>query len=277
MKNFDRIPRMAYFYWGGETLPYLRYLTLSSFRKFNPDWNMTLYVPKKLQSNLCWVSSEHKLVKSGTGKCYLSLVKDLGIKIVEFDMEKLGLSNDLSEVHKSDYLRWHLLGTVGGLWSDMDIIYFKSITQVVDGKQLVVCFQRGLKHQFWSIGFLGSSSNNLFYRRMFEEAKKRTDSYRYQYIGSILMKQVHGSYVSTIKKYPQYKIHNLQSSVVYPVMAHQVQDLYNGMKMEYIKKDTIGIHWYAGHKLSGEWIEKLTPENSLKHNNLLTWAIRQAR
>lgn len=270
----ERIPKIAYFYWGGETLSYLRYLTLATFKKYNPNWNVVLYVPKKLQKEISWISSEQK--NTAASEDYFSWLEKLNIKVISFDMESIGLSNSLSEVHKSDYLRWHLLGTVGGVWSDMDIIYFQSIDKIMEGRQLVVCFQRGLKHQFWSIGFLGSSSNNAFYRRMFEEAKKRTDSYRYQYVGSILMRQVHGSYVSTVNNFPQYRINNIPTHVVYPVMAHQISALYSKPNLEYIKKDTVGVHWYAGHKQSGEYIGLLNHKTVSKYNNLLTWAIRRA-
>ena len=42
-------------------------------------------------------------------------------------MEDFNLSNEISEVKKSDFLRWHILSTEEGLWSDMDILYLKSM------------------------------------------------------------------------------------------------------------------------------------------------------
>ena len=31
-----------YFYWGGSAMSWMRYMTLYSFRKMNPDWEMVL-------------------------------------------------------------------------------------------------------------------------------------------------------------------------------------------------------------------------------------------
>ena len=129
MWHLTKIPKIAHFYWGNEKLPYLRYLTISSFCKYNPDWKVRFYYPKYRQTKKTWNSKEHKyeiIVK----KDYTEELKKLPITFVEIDFESLDLSNDLTEVHKSDYLRWFLLANVGGLWSDMDIIYIDSMNNI---------------------------------------------------------------------------------------------------------------------------------------------------
>ena len=40
-----KIPKKAHFYWGGERLSFLRWMTLKSFRIFNPDWEIILHRP----------------------------------------------------------------------------------------------------------------------------------------------------------------------------------------------------------------------------------------
>ena len=38
------IPKRIFFYWGGSDMSWMRYMTLYSFRKMNPDWEVILYV-----------------------------------------------------------------------------------------------------------------------------------------------------------------------------------------------------------------------------------------
>ena len=41
----ERIPRVAHFYWGHDYMPWVRWLTLKTFRHHNPDWGMVLWQP----------------------------------------------------------------------------------------------------------------------------------------------------------------------------------------------------------------------------------------
>ena len=37
------IPKKIYLYWGASPLSYLRYLTVASLSRLNPDWEITVY------------------------------------------------------------------------------------------------------------------------------------------------------------------------------------------------------------------------------------------
>jgi hypothetical protein len=43
MWHLKEIEKTLHTYWGGDSMSYLRYLTLASFRKLNPDWKIFLY------------------------------------------------------------------------------------------------------------------------------------------------------------------------------------------------------------------------------------------
>lgn len=265
-----KIPKVAHFYWGNESLPYLRYLTLYSFRKFNPDWKIILYTPTDLQKGLSWRTSEHKR-PIGEVKNYFSLLKNLKINIVKLDMKSLKLSNEMSEVHKSDFLRWHLLGTVGGLWSDMDILFFKPMKKMnILNSNTVICFSG----RIWRVGFLASSPGNQFFKNTFNVARKKLNSSSYQSIGSTLMRTTYWDPVGAGRKYPQYSIYNMSMSVVYPAM---ISLIYGGCDKSLIKWNTIGLHWYAGHPSARRFIELIDDKSYKKYGNknLLTWAVKK--
>ena len=172
MWYLNKIPKIAHFYWGNPTLPYLRYLTIYSFYKFNPDWEIRFYYPKYPYTINTWKSKEQRY--KFIGKDYYAELRKLPIKIIEFDMKNIGISNDISEVFKSDYLRWFLLATVGGLWSDMDIIYFKPMNTLINNKEekkeidtLISICKEGYRNKFkyhHSIGFMLASADNVYYQ-----------------------------------------------------------------------------------------------------------------
>ena len=115
---WHRIPKHAYFYWGDlNTLPWVRFLTLETFRYHNPDWKMSLYTSK--------YSTKYK-------KEFSKLNVEVGTTNVEeianYDLSMF--SNHIQDVCRSDFLRWYLLYEYGGLWSDMDIIYINSMNNI---------------------------------------------------------------------------------------------------------------------------------------------------
>ena len=174
----------ANFYWGNKILPFLRYLTLYSFRKYNPKCKMNLYFPKKLQENRSWTSPEHEIEM--VGKDYFDKLEDLNISLIPFDMEDFGLSNEISEVKKADFLRWHLLSSERSLWSDMDILYVKTL--IGFEKRNTISIHNGI----WSIGFLTSTSAHMFFKYLYKRAFECINENEYQSIGSLMLKNIFG-------------------------------------------------------------------------------------
>lgn len=260
MKN---IPKIAHFYWGNKVLPYLRYLTLYSFKKYNPDWKINLYVPKVLQSEMSWTSSEHKFTISCED--YSNRVEGLGIQVIPFDFDIIGVSNTVSEVLKSDFLRWYLLSTQGGLWSDMDILFFRPVSQIsMDEKvSTVLCFHEG----YYSVGFMMASSNNSIFKYLHDKVKSCFNPCAYQSIGRTLLDTSLKDVRKLCNRFPEI-VHNLPMGVVYPVNWSKVGKVCT-TNMNILKPESIGLHWYAGSQLLGYWINEVNENTYMKHDNVL--------
>jgi len=280
LKNHDintwylqNIPKIAHFYWGEEKLPYLRYLTIESFINSNPDWEVRFYIPKFRQTLKSWNTHEHKYDISNA-RNYYSDLKRLPIKIIDIDFRDYGLDNNLSEVHKSDYLRWFLLFTVGGMWADMDIIFTKSMNYMdlnrATNKDLntLICYHTPWKH---SIGFLLSSINNSYYKEIWEKSKSaKYDPLNYQTIGSLLLNSVMKSPEIIENKFTDIKIGNISMETVYAYNSFMIKNIYSSNDFSYYKSNTIGLHWYAGHPNAEYYINNITENNYKKHDNILT-------
>lgn len=123
--HFEHIPKFFLCYWGNSTLPWLRYLTLYSFRKYNPDWKIFIFY--NAEKGISSDTEDNYWVKA-------QALDNIVLYPVAGNLEKVfGLDVSLTpddhmrEVYRSDLIRWFLLRTHGGLWSDMDIIYLRSL------------------------------------------------------------------------------------------------------------------------------------------------------
>lgn len=139
MWKLSQIPKIAHFYWANSCLPWIRYLSLETFRRHNPDWEIVLYRPSVL--TLDERTSQQRPLSSGQyleGRIedWWSEVEKLGVKIVVIDIQKelsINLSYlpvpDLIDVHSYDYLHTYLLIKYGGLHVNMDMLFYKSMEQ----------------------------------------------------------------------------------------------------------------------------------------------------
>jgi len=283
------IPKIAHFYWGNITLPYLRYLSLLSFHKYNPDWKINLYVPIQKYKGKCLDTGG--ITFDFTGKDYYKGLKDLSVNIIETDFSFIGIdalaNNKLSqkhlsrqEVYRSDFLRWHLLSTIGGLWSDMDIMYFKPITEIDINTNLnkkintVISIHPKYGH---SVGFMLSGQNNPYYNYIFNYAKEKFNPIDYQSIGVNLLNEKFPSTEAIGKNFPNLKgtVKNIDVKTVYAYDALCIPTVYQSSNMTRYTQNSIGLHWYAGHALAREYIVKMNHLNYSRWNNVLRKTIEK--
>lgn len=272
IKNWElkNIPKIAHFYWGEEVLPYARYLTVFTFLKHNPDWKIKYYYPKIRQKKQMWNSFELKYDVSHL-EDYTSQLKKLPIETIELDFSLLLMPNDISEVFKSDLLRWHLLSTVGGLWSDMDILYFRSMTYLLnnikENQEIDTTVTINSKYGH-SIGFLMSSPNNSYYQYILTKTRKYFNPLQYQSLGTGILQPEFINLSAINKKIPDINVINIDNNAVYSYDATMISLIYNSNSLENFKSNSIGMHWYAGHPLAGNFITKITEKNYTEFNNV---------
>jgi hypothetical protein len=244
------IPKILHVYFGGR-LSYLSYLTIISFMRHNPDWEVMFYYPKVCTKHISWASFEQKY--PSTFKDYFPEVMKLPISLIPIDFDQFGLSNSISEVHKSDYLRWHLLSTIGGLWSDMDILYFKPMNDLFINRpenwyaETIVSIS-GYGH---SIGFLLGSYKNKYFETIHKMSFKAFNEKSYQCIGSALCNALFPT-LRHIAGYPM----DIGMDAVYLYNADNIDKIFKENYSIRNKKNTIGIHWYAGHPLAGKFLNR---------------------
>lgn len=238
------IPRVMNFYWGGQSLSYLQYLTVLSFHKFNPLWKIVLHTPTVASNEITWITDEQKV--QYVGPDYFDELKSLpyvNVNVVDFN--EIGFFNNAPEVFKSDYLRWYLLSTQGGGWSDIDILYVKPLNELIEANtESLVC----LGEYGNIIGFLLSKQNNPLFKRLLDNCFRYFNPNDYQSIGSKLMNLFYPKEIDLFYEFPNTK--NIQMDSFYKINHENIVDLFNENKIELITDDVIGVHWYNGSSIA---------------------------
>ncbi len=261
-----KIPKRAYFYWSDPNhLPWIRYLTLASFRKFNPDWCLFLYVPD-LNVKQIGVPNPIPAERLREQPNFMGQVADLGVEVVKEDFSLFPAVRPCCDVIRSDYLRIYLLATSGGLWSDMDILYLNPLSQLKLPREVdaVLCFQNG----FHSIGFLMAGKNEVF-PTLLSKAPKYLNANAYQGLGSRMYNSVLRDPAHTARMFPGLTIHNLNMDKLYSIDSNNVESLYGTRK---IPKSIFGLHWYAGSPVHRSQ-PCFTPDTYSQRNCLFSQAI----
>jgi hypothetical protein len=242
------IPKICHIYWGGRKLIYLRYLTVKTFIKLNPDWRVILWYPVR----------EFKGVSWGINCSYEKKCRDYSVDLLNLPIEKqpidfgqLRFGENTAEVHKADYTRISVMGMYGGVWSDLDVIYFKPMdelranTEENNGKEVYVC----IGDYGHSTGFIMASAGSHFFSKLSEYATHEYRPGNYQCLGP----DIFNKYFPTLKSIPNSV--NLSMDIVYAHNCHRVNELLNGSKARFTD-ESIGCHWYAGNNLWADFLDK---------------------
>jgi len=245
-----KIPKILHLYWGGGPMYYLRYMTIKTFMKQNPDWKIMLWYPRYPNTNFTWHSGEQNAGLQC--KDFLSEAMDLPINTTSVDFTQFGFKNDMSEVHKSDFIRLWLLSTIGGVWSDMDIFYFKPMSDLYfntpENNQIETVYcNRVYGH---SIGFLMGSQSNNFFGQLMQLSKVEFNPHMYQSIGSLTYNKYFSNPASIDQLTPAI---NMSMDVVYSHNAGDIPNIIGGSQSKFTN-ESIGLHWYAGSPLWKDFI-----------------------
>jgi len=272
------IPKVMNFFWSGKILSWMRYMTLYSFKKLNPDWEVVLYVSSYNDiKKKPWPDNNVQEFFSGySEQDYFSKVSCLGLKIREVN----GITDKLDPVRASDVFRWYLLYKQGGFYSDMDILYVKpleSFYQKVCKYETVMAYTSSPTNYF-SIGFLGSVPGNVFFRDLFEVATSRVEGC-YQTSGTVSIYQLvadrkdwhkvvpHTNQLALYHKKYGVNIFTDFQSAVYPYSYRQIEEIFASSNKQ-LPKESIALHWFAGAALAQKFNKKLTHKNYMNYNNL---------
>ena len=258
-------PKILHLYWGlNQPLSFLRVATVLTFQRLNPDWSVKVWIPKTPSREKPWRTGEQSELYHGHD--HLEEISDL-VQVLDF--EALGIPDSTPEVHKADLIRWYLLATYGGVWSDFDVAYIRPISEALaeswNGAGL--CRYTAIPKSpklFQVIGFLTCNGpGRIFFNHLFQMGVSRLPQTEYQAFGANLLDYFLGEAWGTMPKLPFYH----PPEVVYHYRTHT--DIRRYFKPEPIQyaDSAIGLHWYAGNPETAQKELLITHENLHKYAN----------
>ena len=269
------IPKRVFFYWGDSPLSWMRYMTLRSFRMLNPDWEMVVYTSPLKIADKTWSTLEEQDFFKYTGGDYREKLHDLNISIQQW--EPVEDIPDMGPSHTSNLVKWDILSRLGGIYSDLDILYINPIDDLYANLKdfdIGVCFNGS----FYSIGLLSSTPGCQVYRQVYKKALTNFNLQKYQCLGVKSLIPVFGlNFAALPDKFPDTTFYNIPGHLLnYMVDAvgSVINDLYHNMDITpYL--DCLGLHWYGGHPGSQQQNNLLTHNNYIQHPSVFSVIARR--
>lgn len=268
------IPRCINFFWSGPRMSFMRYLTLASFRRWNPDFSMVLWSPATPCIGKTWHSFE--LDDTGyTGPDYMPMLDALDIERKTWTPS----ASNLSHSHASDLFQWELLSTTGGFYADMDILWVRSMKPLYEQYKDVdslFCLERN--GEVCAIGFFGASPACPVFKDIHAASLKHYSPRGYETAGALAVYCAAGSngYIYPGSKvlnafrarYPQLTISQAPDETLYYFNC----DTYPGIFETSVElpKVSVGLHWFGGGPCSQKWNRLLTADNFRDYDNTFT-------
>jgi len=271
------LPKNIYFYWGNKTMSFFRYMSLYSFKKFNPDWNVILIKRKNpiiISFEYPWEERLDSLYFKGED-CF-NLVNELDITIEYFEDEYPKIAElDLSENHISDLLLFKILGEKGGIVSDTDILFYKPINyeKIKNVDIGLISFKGYPKEDYIPLSFMLGRSNK-FFKEMYERFKSKINLKVWDNSPSLM-----DSFKQIKNKFKNLNVVRLPSHLVFP-FSETEKEPYEYFKEMFennakIPKDSIGMHWYGANSNSQRFNNILTKDNYENSDNTICKIIQE--
>lgn len=256
-----RIPKELHLYWNRGKMSRLQTFTVETFHRLNPDWNINIYMPKQTYDG------SSKYIPDYLGKDYFYLIREMdyvNIKII--DLDTYAINHGLHDILRSDILRYHILYDVGGVWSDFDIIWLKPMNHFynieyhgdtpIDEVNTIVSFYKGT-HGGHSIGVLIHCKNDPYVLSLINLTRKVTPPYGHEVFGASMLNNKY----PTLKSLSEFdNVIGAKFETYYPYNIHPptptINKLYNGNDLSCINNNVMCVHWYNGHRLSKQYVNK---------------------
>jgi len=273
------------FFWANSQISWMRYMTLFSFRKLNPDWEMVLYLcPPNGVKTKTWTDIPIQDFHNFEGRDYFREVRQLDITILKWELANHPLIdvNKIGPSYKSNFFKWQKLAMDSGFYCDLDVLFVRPIDdlyeQCRDSDVLIA------HHNHWSIGLLGSSGNNQFYRDIYNNAFQSYTPKQYQSTGVTNIdswckklkefSESHTNFITIKNHYPDIQFFNLDMIYVYPWRYNrsQIEHVFlSKRRHSSLPKKCIGIHWYAGTTTAQKYNNLMDGTNFTKFNNTFSY------
>lgn len=247
--------RVMNFFWSGDRMSWLRAMSIVSFVKFNPDWVTNLYIDSyRKHDTYVWHDAALQDFVEYRGKDFTSLIPAT-VNPIPWKMDFSKDLNHIAPSQRSNLFKYQLMARGGGYYSDMDILYLKSLNPI---ESIAQSFNIGITQtDHYSIGFLFAQKQSPVFQNILNHCEGASLE-QYQGFGVNAIRQLYPS----IRPMAQVdSVLNIPESWFYLNSYLYLSRIYMEDDFLPLLRNSFGIHWYAAHTLSQQYNNQLTQEN----------------
>ena len=270
--GFDTLPKRAIWFWGGSPMSFLRYMSLVSFRKYHPDWDMLLVLREGDCKSHRWDIRQDSAYYAGPDYTEEAMaIKDLAVLQLEKAFPDL---TGYYDNQVSDAIGWRWAAG-GGIKCDMDLLWRAPIDYDVVKDIRIGLWQY---RKTFAVGVvLGNEPG--FFGAIDDKALERLGNNRammgYQEVGPNLLRDMFPELEA------QFDVTILPNSWLYPFVdsikrwATMCARPFLVGERPPMPDDCVAVHWYAGSDVAMGWNAK--PEREMMGaDNLMGDMVREA-
>jgi len=253
-------------------------MSLYSFRKMNPDWEIVLCLS---QDNICttkWPGKYDFLNYEGLN--YFHRIKELDVVIEPVKFPDTFNAIIKSPVHESDLYRYYKLYNNGGFYADTDVLYFRSMdgiyNEIAEYNANIVLYTQC---DYTAIGFLAAEKNNTFYGDLLMSALDVIDVDACQAYGTDLFYNFCGQHNvdSVIKnRYSDAVVFVIPMYLVYHLNSWDIKRAFSSsIGVSAFNNKSIGYHWYGGAPIAQEFNAIITEDNYMNYTTAFSTIVEE--
>lgn len=255
LNGMNNIPKVCHFIWTSKSpLSLLQLFSVISFHRYNPNWQIILYLIKQTPAEL----GANTYVPDYTGPDYFDEIRKLNyIEIKEVDLVKSGIGTDKHGILASDIMRVRALHLTGGVYSDFDMLWlrpmseFKNIACIGDPTdfEATACFYEFTKGHHNNSNIISEKGSPYILSIIQEQNNIRPPYNDYQAFNSSLLNRKYPNLNSIVNSFP--RVLAIDYKTFYPYSTFEMERLFIYEDMKPIEDSKVmGVHWFNGNRLS---------------------------
>lgn len=247
------IPKKLHLFWGYEPMAWLHTLTVHSFLKYNPEWEVTIYQPDK---QLATINTSPPY----TGKDYFDTIKSLPqVRIVTINSADYDVPNGINAAQISDIIAYTVLYREGGVYCDFDVLWLKSWSELThtagmgnpDKYDAIISLSE-LTRGWHSVGILAGPPRSEWHWNVMQLQRTVSPPYHYESFGSAMLNRTYPTYDSIKPKFPG--VYFIAYPMFYPYHVWKLDKLFKETDLSLIQNSAMCVHWFNGHPLAKAYI-----------------------
>lgn len=250
------VPKICFLYWNNAPMSYLHTVTLTSFHKFNPDWEIKVY-------NFIYPGEPSYAPKYNhyNGEDWFPQVRNMDfVEVIDLTMP----FHDIHSILISDVWRRQILYETGGVYTDFDVIWLKPVSYLKDiefigdfEKAVSVVSYYELTKGFHNVSILISEKGNDFDKTILEAQKNVRSLHDDQAFGTTLLNWMYPEFENI-----PFPVLGVPYETFYPYSTYDLKKLFLENDLSVITNNTLAVHWFNGNPLS-----KMFINNGLYHTD----------